>query len=100
MRGVTARVVANAGAPYRAAGPQVSSADYAFLVGRLIDRSTLARAESLAATWGVKPHEVMIAAGWVSAEAYCRALAADYDLPFAPRIEAGDTSAPAAPTSF
>lgn len=56
--------------------PAVRS-DYGFLVGRLIDAKTLQQAEMLAARWGVRPHEVLIANGWISAEDYLRA-AADF----------------------
>lgn len=49
--------------------------EYRFLVGRFIDSATLARATAIAAQWGVHPHEVMIANGWLGAEDYYRALA-------------------------
>ena len=49
--------------------------EYDFLVGRFVDRATLARATVLARRWGVHPHEVMIANGWLDAGDYYRALA-------------------------
>jgi hypothetical protein len=49
--------------------------EYGFLVGRFIDQATLARASAIAGRWGVHPHEVMIANGWLEAEDYYRALA-------------------------
>jgi glycosyltransferase XagB len=49
--------------------------EYGFLVGRFIDSATLARATAIAARWGVHPHEVLIANGWLDAEDYYRALA-------------------------
>jgi hypothetical protein len=55
--------------------PRASASDYAFLVGRHIDRAALVRAEALGKKWGVLPHTVMIANGWVSARDYYQALA-------------------------
>ena len=49
--------------------------EYAFLLGRFVDSATLARAEAIAARWGVHPHEVLIANGWLDAADYYRALA-------------------------
>jgi hypothetical protein len=49
--------------------------EYRFLVGRFIDSATLERATAMAARWGVHPHEVLIATGWLDAEDYYRALA-------------------------
>ena len=49
--------------------------EYDFLLGRFIDQATLARACAIAQRWGVHPHEVMIANGWLEAEDYYRALA-------------------------
>jgi hypothetical protein len=65
--GLLARVIA------RQSTPQLS--EYGFLVGRFIDEATLARATAIAARWGVQPHEVMIANGWLDAEDYYRVLA-------------------------
>ncbi len=48
---------------------------YAFLVGALIDASTLARAIGVARRWRAPPHTVLIALGWITADAYCSALA-------------------------
>ena len=48
--------------------------EYEFLVGRLIDADTLARATRLAAAQGVAPHEALLAYGWVTAEGYTREL--------------------------
>ena len=56
--------------------------EYRFLVGRFIDSATLARATAIAARWGVHPHEVMIANGWLDAEDYYRALAEACGTPF------------------
>ena len=50
--------------------PLAPASDYAFLVGRHIDRATLARAEAIGKKWGVLPHSVMIANGWLSARDY------------------------------
>jgi hypothetical protein len=53
--------------------------EYHFLLGRFIDKATLARADALAARWGVHPHE---ANGWLDAEDYYCALAAHCWRPF------------------
>ena len=53
--------------------PDAPPSDYAFLVDRLVDRATLDRAEALAKKWGVLPHAVMIANGWLSESDYYRA---------------------------
>ena len=70
-------------------------AEYAFLLGRYIDSATLARANEIALRWGVHPHEVMIANGWLDAEDYYRALAQDCGAPFKAELPAADV-APAA----
>ncbi len=72
--------------------------EYGFLVGRFIDQATLMRASALAARWGVHPHEVMIANGWLEAEDYYRALAERCAAPFKSRLVAADV-APAAMAS-
>jgi glycosyltransferase XagB len=70
-------------------------AEYGFLVGRFIDRATLARASAIARQWGVHPHEVMIANGWLEAEDYYRALAQRCAAPFKDRLVATDVAPPA-----
>lgn len=58
--------------------------EYRFLLGRLIDRQTLARAHREADVSGVAPHEVLLARGWVAQDRYAEALAdhlADAPLP-------------------
>ncbi len=55
----------------------------------------MARASELAARWGVHPHEVMIANGWLEAEDYYRALAEHCAAPFKSQLLAADV-APAA----
>lgn len=50
-------------------------AEYEFLVGRLLDRATLERAIVIAGRWGVEPHEVLLANGWIKQENYIAALA-------------------------
>jgi hypothetical protein len=76
-RRIAARL-ARLGAPPRAE----PESEYHFLLGRFIDTATLARAHSLAALWGVHPHEVLIATGWLDAEDYYCALAAHCWMPF------------------
>jgi glycosyltransferase XagB len=63
--------------------------EYHFLLGRFVDKPTLARADSLAARWGIHPHEVMIANGWIDAEDYYCALAAHCWIPFKTALSAG-----------
>jgi hypothetical protein len=74
------------------------TSDYHFLAGRFIDEATLARASAIAARWGVHPHEVMIANGWLDAEDYYRALAECCGTPFKANLPAAQV-APTANTS-
>lgn len=60
--------------------------DYDFLLGSHIDQATLDRARALAARIGVPPHEVLIANGWLTAEAYARAMADEFAVPFRPAL--------------
>ena len=69
--------------------------EYRFLVGRFIDSATLARATAIAARWGVHPHEVMIANGWLGAEDYYRALAEACGTPFKTELTPRDVTAAA-----
>jgi hypothetical protein len=55
----------------------LSASDYAFLLERFVDRATLHRAEALAKKWGVLPHAVMIANGWLSAVTFPSAARSD-----------------------
>jgi cellulose synthase/poly-beta-1,6-N-acetylglucosamine synthase-like glycosyltransferase len=48
--------------------------EYAFLLGRLIDQETLARAHEEAESSGVAPHDVLLARGWVATDRYVEAL--------------------------
>jgi hypothetical protein len=66
--------------------------EYGFLVGRFIDEATLARATAIAARWGVHPHEVMIANGWLDAEDNYRVLAERCAVPFKDRLIAADVA--------
>ena len=66
--------------------------EYRFLVGRFIDSATLARATAIAAQWGVHPHEVMIANGWLGAEDYYRALAEACGTPFKTELTPRDVT--------
>ena len=68
--------------------------EYGFLLGRLADTATLARAETLASAWAVHPHEVLIAQGSVRAEDYYRALAEWCGTGFKPDLPAEDIAAP------
>jgi cellulose synthase/poly-beta-1,6-N-acetylglucosamine synthase-like glycosyltransferase len=58
--------------------------EYAFLVGSLIDRATLARAEAEAVRCGVATHEVLLASGWISELDYVGALARELAVPALP----------------
>ena len=62
--------------------------EYAFLLGRFVDSATLARAEAIAARWGVHPHEVLIANGLLDASDYYRALAESCGAPFKAHLPA------------
>jgi hypothetical protein len=65
------------------------------LLRRFVDRATLQRAEALAKKWGVLPHAVMIANGWLSASDYYRALAQACGVPFRGEIGPHEVAAPA-----
>lgn len=52
-----------------------TEAEYGFLVGSLLDRETLIGAIATGLSWGVDPHEVLIARGWISEDSYVEALA-------------------------
>ncbi len=69
--------------------------DYHFLVGRLIDSATLARATAIAGRWGVHPHEVMIANGWIDSGDYYRALARACAVPFVAQLDPQEVAPPA-----
>ena len=75
--------------------PRAPPSDYAFLLDRLVDRATLHRAEALAKKWGVLPHAVMIANGWLSESDYYRALANASGVPFQDDIAPHEVMAPA-----
>jgi hypothetical protein len=70
-------------------------AEYGFLVGRFIDEATLARANAIALRWGVHPHEVMIANGWLDAEDYASALAERCGAQFKATLSAAEVTPPA-----
>jgi glycosyltransferase XagB len=70
--------------------------EYQFLVGRLIDRATLQRAEVAAAECGAAVHEVLLATGWIAGDDYTSALANAMRLPQASghaEIDASDAEA-------
>ena len=71
--------------------------EYAFLTPHLIDWATLARAETEAAGCGVPIHEVLLASGAVSDEAYAAALAASLGVPLVGWEDAVDVGALRAP---
>ncbi len=66
--------------------------DYRFLLRHHLEPARLAWAERLAARWGVRPHDVLIATGWISAEDYTRALAAYCGVGFVPKEQAAALS--------
>jgi glycosyltransferase XagB len=72
----------------------IPPSEYDFLLGRLVDRATLTRACAIARRWGVRPHEVMIANGWLAAEDYCRALARHCGAPYRATLAAFEVTAP------
>jgi cellulose synthase/poly-beta-1,6-N-acetylglucosamine synthase-like glycosyltransferase len=75
--------------------PYSPPSDYSFLLDRLVDRATLHRAEALAKKWGVLPHAVLIANGWLSEPEYYRALAKACGVPFHGEIAPHEVTAPA-----
>ena len=81
------------------AGAQLlAEPEYHFLVGRFIDAATLARASALAARWGVHPHDVMIANGWLAEDDYYRALAGACGTPFKAGLDPSEAALPALAT--
>ncbi|MEZ5874367.1 MAG: glycosyltransferase family 2 protein [Hyphomicrobiales bacterium] len=72
-----------------------ADAEYHFLLERLVDASTLHRATALAARWGVEPHDVLIATGWLDADDYTRALADACGVPFRERLTPAEIAPPA-----
>ena len=75
------------------------ASEYGFLLGSCIDEATLARAIAIADRTGVYPHDVLIAHGWVKAEAYYRALAKELGVPFEPRPNGASVEAPSSTAS-
>lgn len=83
-------------AAWPAAGLRVpAETEYHFLLGRFIDAATLARANVLAAKWGVHPHDVLIANGWLDADDYYKALAETCGVAFRPSLLSAETAPPA-----
>jgi hypothetical protein len=82
-------------ARFAARQSDLTQSEYDFLLGRFIDRATLARASAIARQWGVHPHEVLIANGWLEAEDYYRALAERCSAPFKVALRAADVAPPA-----
>jgi hypothetical protein len=72
--------------------PPLTPSDYAFLIDRPTGQR-LHRAEALAKKWGVLPHAVMIANGWLSASDYYRALAETCGVPFRGEIGPDEVTA-------
>jgi len=72
----------------RAAPAAALESEYAFLVGRAIDAPTLERAERIAQAWGVLPHEVLIALGWIDEREYVAALGATLGIHWHGRVPA------------
>ena len=72
--------------------------EYQFLLGGDLNADTLAQACRLADQWGVHPHHVLIANGWLSEGAYYAALAKATALPFKADLTPGDATPPAQST--
>jgi len=77
---------------------QILRSEYAFLLDHGVDAPTIAHAETVAQTWGVHPHEVLIAQGWVSAEDYYRALAIWCGTSFKSALPPDEVVAPKGPS--
>ena len=69
--------------------------EYGFLLDRYVDRAIFSCARALAAQWGVHPHEVLIANGWLAEDDYYQALAEAAGLPFKAQVTARDAALPA-----
>jgi cellulose synthase/poly-beta-1,6-N-acetylglucosamine synthase-like glycosyltransferase len=87
LAGQLARIIARQSDPLHA--------EYGFLLGRYIDEATLERANAIALRWGVHPHDVLIANGWLDADDYANALAERCGAPFKARLSAAEVMAPA-----
>ena len=72
-----------------------AEAEYDFLLGLHINAATLSHACVLADRWGVHPHQVLIANGWLTEDDYYRALAEAAGLPFKAQVTAHDAILPA-----
>lgn len=76
-------------------GRRPAEAEYDFLLGRHINAATLSHACVLADRWGVHPHQVLIANGWLTENDYYRALAEAAGLPFKAQVTVHDAIPPA-----
>lgn len=74
--------------------PLSASVEYSFLAGTQLSPAALAHACRLAARWGVQPHEVLIATGHLTEEAYVRALATSAGVAFLPCLPEGSAAVP------
>ncbi|WP_108681682.1 glycosyltransferase family 2 protein [Methyloceanibacter sp. wino2] len=77
-----------------AVAPLSASVEYSFLARAQLHPAALAHACRLAEQWGVPPHEVLIAAGHITEEAYMAALASSAGVAFVRRIPEGGAGAP------
>ena len=84
--------------PRHGVGPRLlSELEYGFLLGHSLDRATLSCACALAVQWGVEPHEVLIANGWLTEDVYYRALAEAAGLAFTADVTVREAPLPENP---
>lgn len=75
--------------------PFPAELEYGFLLDRYVDRAIFSSACALAQQWGVHPHEVLLANGWLAEDDYYRALAESAALPFKAQVTPDDVALPA-----
>ncbi|ODR97517.1 hypothetical protein AUC70_00395 [Methyloceanibacter stevinii] len=77
-----------------AGAPLSALVEYSFLAEAQLDPAALAHACRVSEQWGVPPHEVLIASGHITEEAYMAALASSAGVAFLPRLPEGGAAAP------
>lgn len=81
-------------APACVEAPLSAAVEYGFLLGAHIDPATLSRACTVAGEWGVHPHEVLIAEGHITEDAYVQALAETAGVPYRTDLAPRDIAIP------
>jgi len=81
-------------APACVEAPLAAAVEYGFLLGTHIDLATLSRACTVARDWGVHPHEVLIAEGHITEDAYVQALAEMAGVPYRTNVAPREIAIP------